>query len=215
MQQGSKATILHDPVKAALSFGFLVVFALSLVKPPYPEFLLLQHIPTTLALILIPIWDRRWPMGRGSLACLVGILVLHLIGARYIYSFVPYDAWLQASAGIRPTELFELTRNHYDRVVHLLFGVLLIWPLREFFQVHRAYSRGSAIVTAVLVVMSASMIYEVVEWIVAITFSPGDAEAYNGQQGDHWDAQKDMALALGGALLAGCIQLGIRPLSRR
>ena len=206
MQKQSYAKMFGDPVKAVLSGGFLAILALSIVKPPYPDFLLLQHVLTAIAAIVIPLWNRRWPISRGSYACLMGMLVLHAIGARYIYSFVPYDAWIHELTGLRLSNVFELKRNHYDRVVHFCFGLLLIMPIREFLEMYCGQSRASAIVTAVLVIMAASMLYEIAEWLAAVTFSPTHAEAYNGQQGDFWDAQKDMTLALGGALLAGAAQ---------
>ncbi len=185
---------------------FIAIFGVSLLRSPYPQHLFLQHIPTAIALVTITMWDRRWPIGRGAFGCLVGMLVLHVIGARYTYSFVPYDTWGQTVAGYRLSVVFDLERNHYDRLVHLFFGLLMIWPIREFLESYQTYSRRSALVTAVLVVMSASLMYEIVEWLVAIVFSPEDAEAYNGQQGDFWDAQKDMALALVGAIVASVCQ---------
>jgi len=54
---------------------------------------------------------------------------------------------------------------------------------------------------AFMTILSMSMIYEVFEWSISIFLSPEDAEAYNGQQGDYWDAQKDMALASLGAFI--------------
>ena len=203
-------TIFRDRTKVILSCVFIAIFGVSLVRSPYPEYLLLQHIPTLIALVTIPMWDRRWPIGRGAFACLIGILVLHVIGARYTYSFVPYDTWSQTVSGYRLSEVFDLQRNHYDRLAHLFFGLLMIWPIREFLESYQSYSRRGALVTAVLVVMAASMMYEVVGWLAAIVLSPEGAEAYNGQQGDFWDAQKDMALALVGAILASVCQWKFR-----
>lgn len=198
--------IANDSVKLTLAIVFGVVLAASLFKPPYPEFLWLQHIPTAIAVMAIPMWDRRCPLGRGTFACVLGMLVLHVIGARYIYSLVPYDTWTEVSVGMRLSDVFDLERNHYDRLVHLCFGLLLIWPIREFLETYKNYSRRGAIVIAVMATMTTSLLYEVVEWMVAIVLSPEDAQAYNGQQGDFWDAQKDMALACTGAILAGAAQ---------
>jgi putative membrane protein len=60
-----------------------------------------------------------------------------------------------------------------------------------------------ALVVAFLVLSFGSLAYEVIEWGIAVTMSPETAENYNGQQGDVWDAQKDMALAFVGSLLGG------------
>jgi putative membrane protein len=56
-------------------------------------------------------------------------------------------------------------------------------------------------IAAMCVVLAASAVYEIAEWGVAMIFAPEWAEAYNGQQGDVWDAQKDMALAWAGSIL--------------
>ena len=55
-------SIAHDPVKLTLACAFLVLLAASLVRPPYPEYLWLQHVPTALASVAITLWDRRWPL---------------------------------------------------------------------------------------------------------------------------------------------------------
>jgi putative membrane protein len=61
-------------------------------------------------------------------------------------------------------------------------------------------------------VLAASAVYEIGEWATAMTFAPDWAEAYNGQQGDPWDAQKDMAFAAVGSILAvGFVGLVCRP----
>jgi putative membrane protein len=199
--------MIRDPVKATMFIAVVAGLGLSLIRAPYPEFHGLQHTPTVPALILIVAWDRRWPMSRSALGCLLWMLALHILGARYIYSMVPYDGWSESIAGVRLSEVFGFERNHYDRLVHLLFGALLVLPIREFLERERAYSRRGGVAIAILVVMAASLLYEVAEWLIAVTISPEDAEAYNGQQGDFWDAQKDMALATAGAVVAGAFQL--------
>ncbi|MDF1745082.1 MAG: DUF2238 domain-containing protein [Gimesia sp.] len=199
-------TIFQDRTKSILSCTFIVIFGLSLIGSPFPQYLFLQHIPTLIAFVVVPMWDRRWPLSAGAFACLLAMLVIHVIGARYTYSFVPYDTWCQAVTGYQLSEVFDLERNHYDRLAHLCFGLLMIWPCRQFLESYQSFSRRGALLTAVLVVMAASMLYEVVEWLAAIILSKQNAEAYNGQQGDFWDAQKDMALATVGAILASLFQ---------
>lgn len=193
-----------------MSGVFTAILIASVIRPPYPEYIWLQHVPTVLVLIALPLWDRRWPMSRAALACLLGMLALHCVGARYLYTFVPYDSWTETLFDARISDVFEFERNHYDRLIHLCFGLLMIWPFREFLEVHKRYSRAGAIAVAIMTVMTVSLCYEVVEWVIAVLLSPDDAEAYNGQQGDFWDAQKDMALAAIGALAAGLAQWGLR-----
>src|SRR6266481_1621475 len=60
-------------------------------------------------------------------------LSLHLIGAHYTYSLVPYDDWFRAVTGSSPNQLLGWERNNYDRVVHFSYGLLLAYPVREVF----------------------------------------------------------------------------------
>ena len=105
-----------------------------------------------------------------------------------------------------PTELparqWGLPRNHYDRLLHLFFGLLITFPFWEY--VHRCLglsARISALV-AIHAILAWSMVYELLEALVAHLVSPALGAAYNGTQGDEWDPQKDMFLALLGSILA-------------
>jgi putative membrane protein len=182
----------------------LLVAALlaSFIAPPFPKQMILQHLPTVALLAALPFVARRVPLSDGAFACLVAFLLLHVLGARYIYSYVPYDDWLEKLFGIRPSAAFGFERNHYDRVVHFFFGVLWVHPVREICERRFGVPRRFAWYTAFEFVLAFSMLYELVEWGLAMALSPRNADAYNGQQGDVWDAQKDMSLALLGAALA-------------
>ncbi|MEM9364885.1 MAG: DUF2238 domain-containing protein [Planctomycetota bacterium] len=140
-----------------------------------------------------------------SFACVLGFWALHIVGARWIYSFVPYDAWSQLLVGRSLSEVFDWQRNHYDRLVHFASGLLGAPPGWEFLS--RIGLRGAAAAwVSVALVLAVGAVYEILEWQIAVRLSPETAESYNGQQGDVWDPQKDMALALAGAILAVLIR---------
>ncbi len=175
---------------------------LSFIAAPYPQELVLQHLPTTAALIGLAV--VIWQFGISSLSyyCLLAFLILHIIGARWIYSFVPYDAVLSYLTGTSLADTFGWQRNHYDRLVHFASGVLGVPPASEMLQrLGNMGPRGAAIM-GVATVLAIGAIYEVLEWQLAILLSPEHAEAYNGQQGDIWDPQKDLALAWIGAMIS-------------
>jgi putative membrane protein len=88
-------------------------------------------------------------------------------------------------------------RNHYDRVVHFAYGLLLAYPMRELFR----WAPCPRLLTLMLV-MASSMAYEMIEWGFTIIAAPEQGMSFLGTQGDVWDAQKDMALATAGAALA-------------
>ena len=92
-------------------------------------------------------------------------------------------------------------RNNFDRIVHFSYGLLLAYPVREIF-LRVADVRGFwGYALPLDVVMSTSMLFELVEWTTAEVFAGGN-QLYIGTQGDVWDTQKDMALATLGATIA-------------
>jgi putative membrane protein len=181
--------------------ALLVAWAISCIAPPYPEYFAMQHVPTVIGVIGLVVVERRVGLSRTSFAMVVAFLLLHVVGARYLYSNVPYDDWCYGLLGIRISEVFGFERNHYDRFVHFAFGLLFVQPICEVLEKQLKPRAVWAAAGAICVVLGASAIYEIAEWSVAVTFAPDWADAYNGQQGDMWDAQKDMALAWAGSML--------------
>lgn len=92
-------------------------------------------------------------------------------------------------------------RNMFDRLVHFLFGALSMAPMVEAGQRYWRLSRRMALAFALLFVLAVGGVYEIFEWSLTLALAPDDAGAYNGEQGDMFDAQKDMALAGLGAVL--------------
>jgi putative membrane protein len=170
---------------------------LSAIGAIYPTNTWLQVGPVALLLPMAVIALRRWPIGNRSAGCIAAFVLLHLFAARWSYSFVPYDTWL---GGIDSTLGFQ--RNMFDRLVHFLFGLLAIDPIVELGTRYWRLTRRMALIFAVLFVLAMGGFYEIFEWTLTLTLAPADAGAYNGEQGDIFDAQKDMALAALGALLA-------------
>lgn len=164
----------------------------------------LEHVPTATVIAWL-IWyersDRGAPLSDVSYSLLAVFLMLHAIGAHYLYSNVPYREWAESLLGELPRWL-ESDRNHYDRFVHLCFGLLVLLPVAELVRRHVTDSRHWSVLCSIAFIGVFSKVYELLEWGVAITLSPEAAETYNGQQGDMFDAHKDMGLALLGSLLA-------------
>ena len=192
----------RDHYQKTLFLLFVVFFFASCVKPPYLRFLLMQHAPTVLAAILLVFLSNRFVMSRFSFSAIILFLCLHTLGARYLYSYVPYDDWSEWLFGINISEAFGFQRNHYDRAVHFSFGLLLAIPIQEF---ERRYLRLSVTISSVLAVeciLATSAAYELIEWLIAVTFTPKWADQFLGLQGDIFDAQMDMVLATSGAILS-------------
>lgn len=180
---------------------FVLLWALSCVGAPYLQELVLQHVPTVLVVAgLIAARRRRW-LSRQSESLVLLFMTLHVLGARYLYSYVPYDDWSYWLVGQSISSRFGFTRNHYDRLVHFAYGLLLVSPAREVLTRRLKTAGRGGEWLALQLILATGAVYEIAEWLVAVTFAPDWAEHYNGQQGDVWDAQKDMALAAVGAVV--------------
>lgn len=189
------------PKKLAFA-AVLAVFLVSWIDPLWPVEQALHSSLTVVGLAALLWVDRRGWLGNGAFIAICGFIALHCVGARWLYSNVPYDAWAQALAGWSPNAAFGWQRNHFDRLIHLLFGVCFTPALLQLARhAWPALRLGQAFSLAVMTVMCASLVYEWFEWAIALALSPDAAEAYNGQQGDMWDAHADMLLATLGSLL--------------
>lgn len=186
-----------------LLFVFTII---TMIRPIYPHEQFLQHAGTLLLAIPLVFDLVKNRMPNNVYVCLVLFTFLHVLGARYIYSYVPYKEWC-ISLGIVDADFFQDPRNHYDRLVHFAFGILL-FPY--FLYISRKWIKHMPIVAvfmAWLIVQTGSMIYELFEWLLTIVMTTTNANNYNGQQGDLWDAQKDMAWAMFGSTIMSSIYL--------
>lgn len=128
----------------------------------------------------------------------LALITLHglilMLGSAYTYARVPLGFWLQ--------DLFDLGRNPYDKIGHFAQGFVPAIIARELLV--RAFRIAQPKLTVFLVVsicLAISAMYELVEWTAALALGQG-ADEFLGTQGDEWDTQSDMALALLGALAA-------------
>ncbi len=167
---------------------------------------LLHQLGTLLFVIGLLVPTMKGWVSTVSFAGAILFLLLHVLGAHYLYSYVPYNDWLISLFGWDLNASMGWSRNMYDRLVHLMYGVLL-YPF--FFDVmRRCFAQAGQRALALLViqfVMASSVVYEFIEWWIALGMSPEDAENYNGQQGDIWDAHADMAWATVGSMLSAVL----------
>lgn len=188
--------------KKAAFIGVLVVFLLTWIKPLWPQEQALHSSLTVIGLVALFVVNRRWPLSNGAFAAICGFIAIHCIAARWLYSNIPYDLWLQTLTGWSPNAAFGWQRNHVDRLIHFLYGVCFTPALAQLARhAWPALRNSQAFTLAVMTIMCSSLAYEWLEWGIALTMSPEAAEAYNGQQGDIWDAHADMLLATIGSLL--------------
>jgi putative membrane protein len=155
---------------------------------------LLEVAPVLIAAPILVLTYRRFPL-TGLLYVLIAAHALVLIlGGAYTYARVPLGFWLQ--------DWFGFARNPYDRIGHLMQGIVPALVAREIL-LRGGYVAGKRMVAflSVCVALAISAFYELIEWWTALAFGQG-AEAFLGTQGDPWDTQSDMAMALVGGVTA-------------
>lgn len=196
---------LKHYVAVALIF---IAILLSSIHPLEFEAYLLHQVGTVFMLVLLFIIFKKIGLDFLSFTLYLLFLLIHIIGAHYLYSYVPYNDWIQQVFHFNLDQYMGWSRNMYDRLVHLAYGVLLYPLIYRVFQVWLPTARPFTLFLLVIqFVMASSVFYELIEWAIAIGLSPEEAENYNGQQGDMWDAHKDMLLATIGAILYGLAAL--------
>jgi len=189
-------------VPALLLAAFCILFVALGIAPLYRQDWLLENLLVFAAVPLLVVTRHRLRFSNLSYACLFVFFSLHEVGAHYTYSLVPYDQWFHALTGRSLDAMLGFERNQYDRLLHFLYGLLVTPAAAELFARYARYPRVWAALFPVLFISSHSVIYELIEWIAAVVFGGELGQAYLGTQGDIWDAQKDMALALVGSALS-------------
>ena len=185
--------IRNKRLLVGLLLWYLALSLWTAYEPADRQFWLLSSIlPGALVLVLVGT-HRSIPLSLASYVLITLFLTLHTIGVHYTYAQVPAGAWLE--------QALPVGRNHYDRVVHFCFGVMLTYPIEELFRLTAALRGWLLYYLPVMTVLGLSGLWEIIESWVARMVHPELGITYLGSQGDVWDAQKDMAAALYGSLL--------------
>jgi putative membrane protein len=172
----------------------MAALALSAMKPYDYLTWFLEIFPVAIALPVLYATARRCPL-TPLLYWLIGLHCLVMIlGAHYTYARVPLGFWLQ--------DVFDFTRNHYDRIGHIMQGFVPAIAAREIYIRFSPVKTGAwlAFIT-VMTCLAISAMYEFLEWWIAIAAGIA-ADDFLATQGDIWDTQWDMFMALCGATVA-------------
>lgn len=161
--------------------------------PADRQFWVLASILPAVLVVFLIATHRVLPLSHASYLSITLFLTLHMIGVRYTYAAVPAGQWLD--------QTLHFDRNHFDRLVHFSFGFLMAYPLEESFRLLASVRGWVLYYLPVMTILGLSGLWEIIESWVARAVHPELGLTYLGSQGDVWDAQKDMAAALYGALL--------------
>ncbi len=175
-----------------LYFIYIAVWTVMAINPKYRADWLLENLLVFIFFPFVVLMDKKHHYSFGSIFLLLIFASLHSWGSHYTYAEMEhFDAI---------TQYFGFERNHYDRVVHFLFGLLVFKFLFEMITVHIT-SYKTALFFTLTTIISISSVYEIAEWIAAVIVNPDLGIAFLGSQGDIWDSQKDSLVAMFGALL--------------
>lgn len=179
---------------------YLVVFAICSITPYDRGVWWAENIPILAIAGLVALlsrWHGFSPMAYGLMLVL---LVLHTVGGHYTFERVPFD-WITRALGAE--------RNHYDRIAHFSVGFYAYAIAEVLYQKRLVNSRFVLLAFPILSIFSVAAIYELFEWIYAVTADASAGIAVLGSQGDIWDAQKDM-LADGLGSIVATTLFGLR-----
>jgi putative membrane protein len=171
-----------------------IATAVSAISPHDRTTWWLEAFPVIVAAPLLAFTALRFPLTRLAYRLIFLHAIVLLVGAHWTYARVPLGEWAR--------EWFGWQRNHYDRLGHFAQGFVPAIVARELLiRMRVVASRRWLVVVVTAIALALSACYELVEWVAALLLGKG-AEDFLGTQGDPWDTQCDMALALAGALLA-------------
>ena len=171
---------------------YVVVWIIMAINPKYPSDWLLENVLVFLVFPFIIWMDHKHNYSLLSIILLLLFASLHSLGSHYTYAEMEHFNVI--------TQFFGFERNHFDRLVHFLFGLLLFRILFEMIT-PGIKSVKTALLFTLTMIISISTLYEILEWFAVIFFQPELGAAFLGIQGDIWDAQQDTLVATIGALI--------------
>lgn len=191
----TKLSFTQQPLHLLYSLLFVLYLSYTGLTTPDLKNWALENTLSISLVIFLGAFYNIFRFSNLSYTLIFLFLLLHMYGSQYQYADNPFGEWLK--------ETYSMQRNNYDRLVHLGFGLFLAYPIHEVlvqaFKVRQFYSY----LLPIEIILSLSALYELVEWVVAdlVYQTQQSGMDFLGMQGDVWDAQKDMALALAGAFV--------------
>lgn len=156
---------------------------------------LMETAPAMIGGVILISTYRRFPLTSLSYLLIWLFALILMTGGHYTYAEVPIGNWAR--------DAFGLSRNHFDRIGHFFQGVIPAMVGRELLLRTSPLKAGKWLfVICACIALAISASYELFEWRYAVTFGGKQADDFLGSQGDIWDAQQDMFMALCGAIVS-------------
>ena len=136
--------------KTRLSFVYVIYAIIMMYISRFGFELYLHNIGTLFLLILMILDIRKDVLSKLGFCGLWTFSALHSAGACWLYSFVPYNEWMLSLFNFNFDLFFGFQRNHYDRLVHFLFGLLLLPAINDLIKKRFSFSPIQALFIAFL-----------------------------------------------------------------
>lgn len=175
-----------------------IVFVLSAINPYEYLTWFMEVLPAMIGFTLIAYYWKNFRLSRFLLILICIHSLILFVGGHYTYARVPAGFWVK--------DVFDLSRNHYDRLGHFFQGFQPTFLAREILLRNQVVKKDDAWLKMIVIsiCLGFSGLYELIEFAAAMILG-GSAESFLGTQGDIWDTQKDMLLALIGSIAALCL----------
>ncbi|UJF31906.1 DUF2238 domain-containing protein [Paenibacillus hexagrammi] len=182
--------------------AFTLIWIYLAIKPYSRYDWVLENLLIWAAVVFLAVMYRFFRFSNLSYLLIAIFLYLHAVGAHYSYNENIVDVWMK--------QLFHAKRDNFDRVVHFSYGLLLAYPLREALKVWTKLGNAWLNVLTCMIILATGAFYELIEMWVAMIVAPEIGTLFLGTQGDPWDSQHDMELALYGSILAMVVAAVVR-----
>jgi putative membrane protein len=184
----------RDRLLLALGAAVVLALAVSSIAPKDRATWWMEVMPVLIALPVLFATRERFPLTALLYVLIAAHSLVLIVGGAYTYAHVPFGFWMQ--------DLLGTERNPYDKIGHFMQGLVPAMVAREIF-VRGGYVSGRRMTAflCICVALAVSACYELIEWWAALAMGQG-ADEFLGTQGDQWDTQSDMFMALIGSSTA-------------
>jgi putative membrane protein len=173
---------------------FFILLAVSAIHPHDYFTWFLEIVPALLALAILTTTYKRFRFSNFTYTFIFIHALILVLGGHYTYAEVPFGYWMK--------DIFDFSRNHYDRVGHFAQGFVPALVARELIiKKNIVHGYGWQIFFIIFTILGFSAFYEFFEWWTAIATGEA-ANAFLGTQGDIWDTQWDMFMCFSGSIVA-------------
>ena len=188
-------TFLYFRIPLILLFLLFLICLLTFINPPAGRLSWLLEVgPGLFGIAVLIGFHKKFPMSHMVYWCVFFHVLILIYGGYYTYADTPLGNWAK--------DFFGFSRNHYDRVGHVALGVFPAFIIREvLLRVTPLKWNGWLYFIVVSIILAVAAFWELLEWWTTLFVAPEVGQAFLGSQGDPWDAQWDMFLALVGAML--------------